>query len=309
MGFTGSISGAFQKLRHAFIKKPDTGKDVELEYLHKRVIFLEQLLEEKNDCIEKAKSSFLKNLYHEIRTPLNAIIGFSDLIELNNIRGHEKDEYVKHIRESSREFLRKMDNIIEASIIEAGLLKIQKEQCRLHELMSEIHSYFSLHKHITEKHIAFLLSIPGELKKTEVICDIFRLTQVLTHLINNAFKYTFKGVVEIGCAVEDKNLLFFVKDSGIGGLEGLEATIFKNFSKKGDVSEEQEGLGLGLGLSKSIVEQMGGTIWYESLKEKGTTFYFTIPYQPVYVKRRKRQTVITRDLILSERLYKRSVIV
>jgi signal transduction histidine kinase len=295
-------------VRSLFFRKDNVHEELaELEYLRKRVVFLENLMEEKNSCIEQAKSNFLKNLYHEIRTPLNAIIGFSDLIELNNIKGEEKDQYVQHIRESSRDFLRKMDNIIEASIIEAGLLKIEKEQCKLYELLSEIHAYFSLHKHITEKRIAFLMSVQKHLQKIEVMCDIYRITQVLTHLISNAFKYTPQGVVEFGCDIAEDEIKFFVKDTGIGGLKGKEEEVFKNFSKTGELSDEKEGLGLGLGLSKNIIEQMGGKIWYTSVVDKGTTFYFTIPFQPIYTKNTKENPKLKSDHLSTNHAYKRSV--
>lgn len=307
MSFSGSLKSSFHQLFSYFGRITDNRSDNELEYLRKRVLIQDKLLKENNLSIENAKSNFLKNLYHEIRTPLNAIIGFSDLIEINNVAGKEKDEYVKHIRESSREFLRKMDNMIEASIIEAGLLKIHNEQCQLNELLTEVHAYFSLHKHIIEKRIAFLLNVPQDLQKTEIICDVYRITQVLTHLISNAFKYTPQGVVEFGCSVVENDLRFFIKDTGIGGLEGMEEEVFKNFSKMDDPDEENEGLGLGLSLSKSIIEQMEGEIWYVSKKSKGTTFFFTIPFKPVYVKRKNKKLQSRKQLIPFSRAYKRSV--
>lgn len=237
---------------------------------------LEKLLDEKNNCVEKAKSVFLRNLYHEIRTPLNSIVGFSDLIEMNNLDIEEKESYITHIRESSQEFLNKLDNIIEASIIEAGLVKLSNEECMLFELMSEIHSHYSLHKHLAEKNIALLLTVPDELKQLQIRTDTFRLTQVLTNLITNAFKFTQQGVIEFGYVLKNNELEFFVKDTGIGGLEGRESEIFQNFSKLNMPESPYKGLGLGLSLSKKLINLMGGKIWFKSLLGKGTTFYFTI---------------------------------
>ena len=308
MSFSTSAQKVFQRLKAVFIKGSGSQEISELTFLKKRVELLEKLLEEKNISIDKAKSTFLKNLYHEIRTPLNAIIGFSDLIDMNSFNGKEKETYVNHIRDSSRDFLRKMDNIIEASIIEAGLLTIQKEQCQLNELLTEIYTYFSLHKHIAERRIAFLLNVPKNLQKTEVTCDIYRLTQVLSHLISNAFKYTPQGVVEFGCKVIGQDLHFFVKDTGIGGLEGKEDILFKNFSKMENLEDTNEGLGLGLGLSRSIIMQMDGKIWYEANKTKGTTFWFTIPYKPVYIKGNSKTNQAKPSVIPLGRVYKRSVV-
>ena len=154
-------------------------KKDEYDSMRKQIEELEKLLQEKTASVENAKSFFLRNLYHEIRTPLNSIVGFSDLIEMNNIDVKEKNNYIAHIRESSQEFLNKMDNIIEASIIEAGLMEISEDECSLYDLFSEVYNYFSLHKHIVNKDIAFLLSVPSELKEIEIKVDTFRLTQII----------------------------------------------------------------------------------------------------------------------------------
>ena len=276
----GVISGLIKRFKGRRGRKTVEIKETEYSYLKKRIEVLEKLLDEKSNCVEKAKSVFLRNLYHEIRTPLNSIVGFSDLIEMNNLELKDKETYIAHIRESSQEFLNKMDNIVEASIIEAGLLKVSEETCRLYDLLLEIHSYFSLHKHITDKNIALLLSIPSELKEIDIKTDSFRLTQIITNLLSNAFKFTSRGIIEFGYNLKAGNIEFFVKDTGIGGLEGKENEIYQNFNKLNDPENESHGLGLGLSLSKKLVELMGGKIWYNSVTDKGTTFFFTIPYVP-----------------------------
>lgn len=253
----------------------------EYEYLKKRVKVLEQLLDEKSHSVDRAKSIFLKNLYHEIRTPLNSIVGFSDLIEMNNLSDKDKATYISYIRESSKEFLQKMDNIIEASILEAGLLKLSKNECAVFDLMSEVYAYFSIHKHIIEKRIAFLFSVPEDLKNLKIVCDSYRLTQILSNLLSNAFKFTDHGTIEMGYKLKKREIEFFVTDSGIGMAEGKENHIFNNFTKLNDSEDYNEGLGLGLGLSKKMVELMGGKIWFTSNLSKGTSFYFTLPYEPV----------------------------
>jgi signal transduction histidine kinase len=265
------------KIKSLFVKD----REAENEYLKKRINLLEKLIDEKTDSVERAKSIFLKNLYHEIRTPLNAIVGFSDLIEMNSISNKERTTYITHIRESSKEFLRKMDNIIEASIIEAGLLRLSNDECNICDLLTEIHSYYSIQKHITEKDIVFLLSVPEELKEIYIQCDAYRLTQVISNLVSNAFKYTNRGVVEIGYKIVNGEIEFFISDSGVGGLEGKEKLVYRNFSKLTESEDSEEGLGLGLSLSKKLVELMQGRIWYKSVYEEGTIFYFTIPYKPL----------------------------
>jgi signal transduction histidine kinase len=277
MSYLGIIKSLLLKIKNLFVKL----KNAENEYLKKRINLLEKLIEDKTDSVERAKSIFLKNLYHEIRTPLNAIVGFSDLIEMNSISNKEKSIYISHIRESSKEFLRKMDNIIEASIIEAGLLKLSDDECNIFDLLSEIHSYYSIQKHITEKEIVFLLSVPNELKQLFIQCDAYRLTQVISNLVSNAFKFSNSGVIELGYRISEGEIEFFISDSGIGGLEGKEQIMFRNFGKLDDSEDSKEGLGLGLSLSKKLVELMNGRMWYKSIYGRGTTFYFTIPYIPL----------------------------
>ncbi len=298
------IKRGFYKFGSLFLKR----EGAEYDYLKKRVKLLEQLLNEKTDSVERAKSIFLKNLYHEIRTPLNAIVGFSDLIQMNSINDQEKNTYIAQIRESSREFLRKMDNIIEASIIEAGILQLSNDECNINDLLQEIHSYYSIQKHISEKNIAFLVSVPEELKPLYVYCDAYRLTQVLSNLISNAFKFTSQGVVEIGFGVKEQEIEFFITDSGIGGLEGKEQIMYRSFAKLDESDNSQEGLGLGLSLAKKLVELMKGRIWYNSVKTKGTTFYFTIPYRPVLRSKVITKMKDTEDKFSLRKTIRRSVV-
>jgi signal transduction histidine kinase len=282
MKWLGIISNYFQRKK----KKPNKRvNNAENEYLKLRIEFLEKMLEEKTYSVDKAKSIFLKNLYHEIRTPLNAIVGFSNLIELNEASEKETADYLSLIKDSSQNFLEKMDTIIEASIIEAGIVKIITEECKIFSLLSELHSYFSIHKHICEKDIAFLLSVPNELNELIIRCDTHRIKQVLTNLLINAFKFTEKGVVEFGYKVVGDEMEFFVRDTGIGGLEGKEEIIYNVFTKLDESDSSCEGLGLGLSLANKLVELMDGKIRYTSLTGKGTTFYFTIPYKPVLCKK------------------------
>jgi signal transduction histidine kinase len=295
-------------LKSLFSKRSDPGQKEELEFLKERVAFLESLVKEKNISVENAKNNFLRNLYHEIRTPLNAIIGFSDLIEINHISEKDRQNYLKHIKESSRDFLRKMDNLIEASIIEAGLLKIELEECRVYDLLTELHTYFSLHKHIAEKNVALLLSVPDEMRSLKINCDAYRITQVISNMLSNSFKYTTRGIIEFGCKIVDRELEFFVRDTGTGGLEGNEDRIFQNFSKLDESDNAKEGLGLGLGLCKNIVETMGGRIWFKSSKGKGTTFYFTVPYKAIAVRKAQPELDAHQKVITLGRVFRRSVV-
>lgn len=263
----------------------DRQRDTEREELRMKVELLEKLLEEKTHSVQKAKSVFLKNIYHEIRTPLNVIIGFSNLLELNNESEKENRKFLSYIRESSNDFLQKMDDIIQASIIEAGIVTIENNDCRLFDIMGELYSYFSFHKHVIDKDIAFLLTVPDELKEIYISCDSYHMKQIVGIMLLNAFKFTHKGVVEFGFKIVKEEIEFFIRDTGIGGLEGKEDVIFESFSKLDESDTSPEGLGLGLNLASKLLKIMNGRIWYDSAMSKGTTFYFTIPYKPVHNKK------------------------
>lgn len=241
---------------------------------------LEKQVEANAKQLEMAKTSFLKNLYHEIRTPLNAIMGFTNLIaKERQIRPEEREEYLSLINQSSAEFLRIMDDIIQASILEAGMIKLSKDEFRLNEFFHEIHTYFTIRKHILEKNnIALLKNIPEKDENTLIICDKHRLNQVISQLMENALKFTERGIVEFGYSIKDDKLEVFVKDSGNGDLDGKDKYIFSRFSKLDISDDSKNGLGLGLSISKMLVELMGGKIWYSSNEPRGTSFYFSIPF-------------------------------
>jgi signal transduction histidine kinase len=244
---------------------------------------LESQVETSAKQLELAKSSFLKNLYHEIRTPLNSIMGFTNLIARENkLSQAEKEEYLALMNKSSNEFLRIMDDIIQASLLEAGMINVKNDVCHLGAFLDEIHAYFNIRKHVLEKNsIALLRYIPDKFKDLQVVCDKYRINQVFIQLLENAFKFTEKGSIEFGFTMKNDQIEFYVKDSGMGKLNGKEKHIFSPFTKL-DISDgSKNGLGLGLSISKSLVELMGGKIWCHSRHGKGSTFYFTIPFHPV----------------------------
>jgi len=247
----------------------------------KKLKELERQLQEKAEQVELAKSSFLKNIYHEIRTPLNAIVGFTNLLEKDKKQFFEnKDLYIEQINNSSCDFLKVMDDIIQASLLEAGLIEVKKNAGNLEVLMSEIYYYNSVRKHIIEKsNIAFLMNVPDVYRDLNAVYDKNKVHQILSHLIDNAFKFTEKGVVEYGYKVKNNNLEFYVKDSCKIDLNGKAKNIFNRFTKTELPDNAERGLGIGLYNCKKLVELMGGAIGYTSNPGKGNRFYFTIPYE------------------------------
>ena len=240
---------------------------------------LENQVESNAQQLELAKTSFLKNLYHEIRTPLNAIMGFTNILaKEEEISAAEREEFLALINNSSAEFLRVMDDIIQASLLEAGMVKINKDEFELNSFLEELHVYFSTRKHVLNKtEIALLKNLPTSTNPISLVCDKHRLTQILSQLIENALKFTERGIVEYGYCIKGQKLEFYVKDSGEGHLDGKENYIFSRFSKIDVSDDSKNGLGLGLSISKKLVELMNGNIWYTANEGRGTCFYFTVP--------------------------------
>lgn len=226
------------------------------------------------------KSIFLANMSHEIRTPLNAIIGFA-----NQLTGFYKEDtiyqkYITIVKNSGEHLLNLINDILEISKIEANKLTIRKTSFSIHELMDETYELFLEYKKNLQKDEVQLILNKGSEDDLIILSDETKLRQVLTNLINNAIKFTFKGFVELGYQInnEKQEILFYVKDSGVGIPEKQKKTIFKRFLQSDQtIDENEKGTGLGLEISQAIVHALKGKIWVESELNKGSAFYFTIP--------------------------------
>lgn len=291
-----TVKNVYCKLRGLL---PQNKLRADYNELMARLKILESQVETGAQQLEVAKSSFLKNVYHEIRTPLNSVVGFANLLNRDKLVTHEDiDEYTALINKGSRDFLRIMDDIIQASLLEAGMININCEKCNIKEFFDENHAFFSIRKHIAEKNsVAILLSLDEVNTDIDAFIDKFRVTQVLTHLIDNALKYTEKGIVEYGCVLKGDFIEFFVKDSSAINLEGQEKMLFSKFSKVDGSGSEKRGLGLGLAISKSLVQLMGGDIWCASNGKQGSTFYFTIPMLKAQKVQKRKVTQESRTIL------------
>ncbi|MBN1116969.1 MAG: HAMP domain-containing histidine kinase [Bacteroidales bacterium] len=273
----------FERLKILFLKfqsrLPENRVKADYYEMLQKLKKLESQVENNAKQLELAKTSFLKNLYHEIRTPLNAIIGFTNLVA--NRKSEDPDvneEFQDIINQSSGDFLRIMDDIIQASLLEAGMIKITPEDFSIGELLKEVHDYYSIRKHILQKNnIALLKNIPEKFNDLVIVGDRYRVQQVMSQLLENALKFTDKGIIEYGFYPKNNNLVFFVKDTGRGKLEGNDKFIFGRFSKLEISDDSKNGLGLGLSICKKLVDLMDGKIWYNSNYTQGTCFYFSFP--------------------------------
>ncbi len=241
-----------------------------------------QKAKEKAEESDRLKSAFLANMSHEIRTPMNAIIGFSNLLFKNDYDTEKRNELLSYIIRGSDTLLHLINDIIDISKIEAGQLIINKNECFVNKLLDDLMNlYTGKSKQNLYKNIE-LKFYKNDDTDIAIFTDRIRLQQVLINLIDNALKFTEKGVIETGYTIQFamQEVIFFVKDSGIGITEEQQKNIFNRFIKLEKNDEKlYRGAGLGLSISKHIVELLGGKIWVESELNKGSVFYFTIPFK------------------------------
>jgi signal transduction histidine kinase/CheY-like chemotaxis protein len=236
------------------------------------------LAKERAQESDRLKSAFLSNMSHEIRTPMHAILGFSSLLDEKSVSEEEKTEYIAIIKRSGKELMTIINDIIDISKIDSNLLKIKKSTSNLNSLLDNLLLAFENEKaRLDKKEIDLILEklLPDN---TFILCDNVRLTQILNNLIGNALKFTEKGHIKFGYRIKDKEMLFYVEDTGKGIAKQNQDIIFERFRQEEEsTSRSYGGAGLGLPISKGLIEIMGGKIWVESEEGKGSKFYFTLP--------------------------------
>ena len=238
-----------------------------------------QLAKQKAEESDRLKSAFLANMSHEIRTPMNGIIGFSEMLTDQNLDHESRNEYVKIVIDSSKQLLGIVNDILDISRIEAGLVLMANEEVNVNELLNTLYAFFEPQAKLRK--IGLRLEHALNNSASLIISDRMRLRQILTNLLNNALKFTRTGEVVFGYTFKEGTLQFFVRDTGIGIAEELHEKIFEPFRQaEFDISYHYGGTGLGLSISRKLVELLGGRIWLVSKPGNGSEFYFTIPYNP-----------------------------
>jgi two-component system, sensor histidine kinase and response regulator len=253
-----------------------------------RIADLEQAnreLSKARDAAETAsriKSEFLANMSHEIRTPMYGVLGMTDLLLETGLSEVQRD-YVTSVRKSGSMLLNILNDILDFSKIEAGKMELDPVPFGLRESVGDLLRMLGLRA--DERGVELLSTVdPGV--PDSLVGDSLRLRQVLTNLVTNGVKFTEKGEVELTVRSETAPagsdaawIRFSVRDTGIGIPEEKKPSIFGAFNQAdASTTRRYGGTGLGLTISRSLVEMMGGRIWFESETGKGSTFHFVLPF-------------------------------
>ncbi|MHB9138517.1 MAG: PAS domain S-box protein, partial [Victivallaceae bacterium] len=252
---------------------------------------------ERAEESDRLKSAFLANMSHEIRTPMNGILGFTELLKEPKLTGEEQLQYISIIEQSGERMLNTINDIINISKIEAGQMEISISETNINEQIEYIYAFFK--PEVEQKGMSLSFKNPLPAKDAIIKTDREKIYAVLTNLVKNAIKFTFTGSIELGYEKKGEFLEFFVKDTGIGIPQDKQKAVFDRFVQVNPSDKRAfQGSGLGLSISKAYVEMLGGNIWEESEVDKGTVFYFTIPYNhaPDYKDTISRDTAVEANI-------------
>ena len=250
------------------------------------------------EASNRLKSNFLANISHEIRTPLNSVVGFSNLLLNNNLTNEVKEEYIEHINHNSEKLLQIIGDIIDLSRLESSQIEITYEEASLSAIVNEIIEEARQIIRRNEKPIILNVKNHFEDVGDLIFTDRIWLKRVLNHLMDNAVKFTLEGSVEFSYLLENQNIVFKIRDTGIGINKENLGRIFEEFRQEFDGHHRPfEGLGIGLTLAKEVIERMGGKIVVESEKGVGSEFSFSIPYRPAGSPKTKVATVINESIM------------
>jgi signal transduction histidine kinase/CheY-like chemotaxis protein/streptogramin lyase len=276
-----------------YMKRKNLKQQKIIEQQKHFVTKLEQQVAEKTASIaqeshklvqaNKIKSQFLANMSHEIRTPLNAVIGLST-IALRNETNQTQADYLHKIQDSSESLLSLINDILDLSKIEAKKMSLEYLPFNLELLITKTVNICSYKAH--EKNLELIIDIADDVKK-ELIGDQLRLQQILINLVDNAIKFTEKGLVylsveSVSTDKEHTTLQFSITDTGIGMNPRKQIHLFDAFSQADDsITKKYGGTGLGLTISKQLIELMNGTISVKSELTKGSVFTFTAEFYSI----------------------------
>jgi PAS domain S-box-containing protein len=250
-----------------------TSLTLENAYLFENLKITKDKAEESN----RLKTAFLHNISHEIRTPLNAIIGFSSFLGRQDITPAMRNEYLNIISQSNNQLLSIIDDILNISHIEADQVVIHKTIVDAQVILQNLYRQYD--PVAAKKGLDFRLHVPYSGPDAVIMTDDNKIIAIVTNLLNNAFKFTHEGSVELGSTLSGDFIEFYVSDTGIGIPEEEHARIFDRFYQIDKTTAKlYGGMGLGLSISAAYAKLIGGHISLDSSPGKGSRFTLSVPY-------------------------------
>ncbi len=233
---------------------------------------------------DKLKSEFLANMSHEVRTPMNGILGFAKVLENSELSVEDRKLYLDVINRQGRSLLLIINDIVSLSKIEAGQIEIKNTTYNINKRLDDLSLIFNNPNYLYRKDGVALRIVKSQNdEKCNILLDPVRVEQILINLIDNAYKFTDEGEIELGYSFEKYNTIkFYVKDTGVGIPADQLDKIFNRFYRY--IQQNQpphRGAGLGLSISKRLANILGGDLYVESTLNKGSLFYFVIPFTPI----------------------------
>lgn len=259
------------KNRNEILEEKVQERTIELTKMNQDLL----VAKDKAEASDRLKSAFLQNISHEVRTPLNGILGFGNLIAEPNITDEDKRLFLDTLQSSSDRLLKTITDYMDISLLVSGNTEVKTNEIYLAFILNNVYQNFS--KACAEKQLTMNLIIPSELEDVAIVSDAVLLQKAISHLVDNAIKFTEVGFVNIGIKEELNEIIIYIEDTGIGIDEQVNEKIFGSFMQENDSSaRDHEGSGLGLTIAKKSLELLNSKLWFRSKKGEGSMFYLSL---------------------------------
>ncbi|MEZ0183717.1 ATP-binding protein [Flavobacterium oncorhynchi] len=232
----------------------------------------------KTKNLLKSREQLISTVSHDLKTPLSTIVGYSELLGNSDVNT-KQSYFIKNIKNSSEYITQLVQDLLDFSKIEAGKITIEKVPFSLTEIIEDTAK--SIQSVYEQKNIDLIINVDEKLK-TRIVGDPFRLKQILTNIIGNAFKFTEEGFIKISayCTDDENSFAITIEDTGIGIEKGNQKLVFEEFAQANEsIEKKYGGTGLGLSICQKIIAILGGSLKLESTFGKGSTFKIKLPLQ------------------------------
>lgn len=251
------------------------GRDITSKKEHEQELLAAK---RKTEEASRLKDAFLENISHEMRTPMNAILGFSSMLNESCYTEEQKQKFVEIIMQNGDNLMQIVTNVIDISEIESGNMGIKLLPCDVREICLRLYQKYNEQINSMGKDIEIRLLASGDEKEVMMTSDKHLLDKVLSHLLDNAVKFTDSGLITLGYTLYESEIAFYVEDTGIGIPSEKSELIFQLFEQADNrINRRYAGTGAGLTIARNLIRLLGGNMNFESEPGKGSRFHFILP--------------------------------